>query len=68
MNMVQDFQKKKKEEKNRVLESARKLSNARDDLIGFFEKGTFLYKGNVFKTKKRRIKKRIKKGKKQKIF
>ena len=54
------------EEKNRVLKSARKLSDARDDIIGFFEKGAFLYKGNVFK--KKRIKKRIKKGKKQKIF
>ena len=35
MNMVQEF-KKKIEEKNRVLEFARKLSDARDDLIGFF--------------------------------
>ena len=24
----------------------------REDIIGFFEKGTFPYKGNVFKTKK----------------
>ena len=56
MNMVQEFQ-KKIEEKNRVLEFARKLSDARDDLIGFFEKGTFPYKGNVFKTKKEESKK-----------
>ena len=42
---------KKIEEKNRVLESARKLSDARDEIIGFFEKGTFPYKGNVFKAK-----------------
>ena len=43
--------KKKKEEKSRVLESARKLFDARDDIIDLFEKGTFPYKGNVFKTK-----------------
>ena len=42
---------KKAKEKNNVLESARKLLDARKDIIGFFEKGTFLYKGNVFKTK-----------------
>ena len=42
---------KKAVEKNNVLESARKLLDARKDIIGFFEKGTFPYKGNVFKTK-----------------
>ena len=42
---------KKGKEKNNVLESARKLLDARKDIIGFFEKGTFPYKGNVFKTK-----------------
>ena len=42
---------KKAKEKNNVLESARKFLNARKDIIGFFEKGTFPYKGNVFKTK-----------------
>ena len=42
---------KKAKEKNNVLESARKLLDARKDIIGFFEKGTFPYKGNVFKTK-----------------
>ena len=39
------------EEKERVLESARKLQNARKDIIDYFEKGIFLYRGNVFKTK-----------------
>ena len=43
--------KKKIEEKNRFLKSARKLSGAKDDIINLFEKGTFLYKGNVFRTK-----------------
>ena len=43
---------KKAKEKNNVLEFARKLLDARKDIIGFFEKGTFPYKGNVFKTKK----------------
>ena len=42
---------KKLDEKNTVLESARKLSDARDDIIGLFEKGIFLYKDNAFKTK-----------------
>ena len=42
---------KKAKEKNNVLESARKLLDARKDIIGFFEKGTFPYKGIVFKTK-----------------
>ena len=54
MTIVQEFQKKKKkkrkEEKNRVLKSARKLSGARD-IINLFERGTFPYKGNVFRTK-----------------
>ena len=40
------------EEKKRVLESARKLQDARKDIIDFFEKGIFPYRGNVFKTKK----------------
>ena len=39
------------EEKIRVLKSARKLQNARKDVINFFEKGFFLCLGNVFKTK-----------------
>ena len=40
--MVQGFQKKKKkEEKNRVLKSAKKLFDARDDIIDLFEKGSF---------------------------
>ena len=42
---------KKAKEKNNVLESTRKLLDARKDIIVFFEKGTFPYKGNVFKTK-----------------
>ena len=42
---------KKAKEKNNILESARKLLDARKDIIGFLEKGTFPYKGNVFKTK-----------------
>ena len=42
MTMVQEFQ-KKIEEKNRVLESAIKLSDARDDIIDLFRKGIFPY-------------------------
>ena len=41
------------EEKERVLESARKLLDVKKDIIDLFEKGTFPYKGNVFKTKEK---------------
>ena len=51
MTMVQEFQKKKIEEKNRVLESAVKLSDARDDIIDLFRKRIFQYKGSAFRTK-----------------
>ena len=43
--------KKKKQEKNNVLKSAGDLFNVREDIIGFFQKGIFPFKGNVFKTK-----------------
>ena len=46
---------KKAEEKNRVLESPRKLSDARDEIVIFFEKGIFSYKDNVFKTKEKKL-------------
>ena len=39
---------KKTEEENKVVESAEKLLDTRKDIIDFFEKGTFPYKGNVF--------------------
>ena len=45
---------KKAKEKNRVLESARKLSDARDEIINLFEKGSFPYKGNLFKAKEKK--------------
>ena len=51
---------KKVREKNRVLESARKLSDAKNDIIGFFDKETFPYKGNVFKIKKEKLEKESK--------
>ena len=51
MTTLQESQ--KTNEKNRVLESARKLSDARDEIIYFFEKGTFPYKDNTFKTKEK---------------
>ena len=51
MTIIQEFQKKAKE-KNRVSESARKLSDARDNIIDLFGKGTFPYKANAFKKKK----------------
>ena len=42
---------KKTNEKNRVLDSARKLFDARDEIINLFEKGIFQYKDNTLKTK-----------------
>ena len=46
--------KKKIEEKNKVSESAAELFRVREDIIGFFEKGIFSFKGNVFKTKEQK--------------
>ena len=43
----------KVKEKKRVLESAKKLLNARNDIVSFFEKENFPYRGNVLKTKKK---------------
>ena len=60
MTIIQEFQKKAKE-KNRVSESARKLSDARDNIIDLFEKGTFPYKANASKKKKKNQKKNQKK-------
>ena len=48
--MGHEIQKKTKEKK-RVLESARKLQDARKDVIDLFEKGIFPYRGGVFKIK-----------------
>ena len=53
---------KKTNEKTRVLESARKLSDARDEIINLFEKGIFPCEDNTFKTKEKRIRRRIRKG------
>ena len=48
------FKKKKKiEEKNRVLESARELIDARDNIIDLLRKEIFPFKCNVFKTKEK---------------
>ena len=54
MTIIQEVQKKKKQRKKVlkiVLESAKKLFDARDETINLFEKGSFLYKDSVFKTK-----------------
>ena len=40
-------------EKNRIIEPARKLSDARDKIINFYEKGIFTYKDKTFKTKEK---------------
>ena len=43
MTIIQEVKKKAKEKK-RVLESAKELSDARDEIINFFDKGIFPYK------------------------
>ena len=58
---------KKAKEKNRVLESAKKLSDARDDIIDLFEKGIFPYKDNAFKTKKEKSEEESEENKLEKI-
>ena len=60
MTIIKEFQ-KKIEEKNRVLKSAKKLFDARDDIIDLFEKGIFPYKDNAFKAKTKKQKKNQKK-------
>ena len=45
---------KKVKKKKRVLDSEKKLFDAREDIIDLFVKGTFPYKGNVFKTKEKK--------------
>ena len=55
MTTIQKIQ-KKKEEKNKVLESTRKLFDVRKDIIGFLKKGIFPFKSNVFKTKEEKSK------------
>ena len=49
MTMNQEIQ--KKQTRKKVLKSARKLQNARKDIINLFEKGIFPYRASVFKTK-----------------
>ena len=44
------------EEKNKVLESTVKLFGVREDIIDFFKKGIFPFKGNVFKIKEEKSK------------
>ena len=39
------------DEKQKVLNSARKLQNTREDIIDLCEKAIFPFRGNVFKTK-----------------
>ena len=50
---------KKAKEKNSVLRSPRKLSDARDEIIDLFEKGIFPYKDNAFKTKEEESEKEL---------
>ena len=68
MTMVQEFQKKKKiEGKNRVLESAIKLSDARDDIIDLFRKRIFQYKSSAFRTKEEESEEESEENKLEKI-
>ena len=53
-------------EKNSVLESARKLSDARHEIIDLFGKGNFLYNDKIFKTKEKEESEERKNQKKKK--
>ena len=53
MVIVQQNQ-KKTIEKNKVLKSAKKLSDAGDKLINFYEEGFFPYNEKTFKRKEKR--------------
>ena len=58
---------KKVEEKNRVLESAIKLFDERDDIIDLFRKGIFPYKGSAFRTKEEESEEESEENKLEKI-
>ena len=58
-NTYNPWSSKKVKEKNKVLESTKKLFDARKDIIVLLEKRIFPYKGNVFKTKEEEIKEYI---------
>ena len=45
--------KNKIDEKNKVLKSAVELFHATENIVDFFEKGVFPFKGNVFKTEEK---------------
>ena len=50
--------KKEIDEKNRVLESARQLFHAKENIVDVFRKVIFPLKGNVFKTKQEELEKK----------
>ena len=58
---------KKAKEKNSVLESARKLFDARDEIIDLFRKGIFPYKGSAFRTKEEESEEESEENKLEKI-
>ena len=59
---------KKIEEKNRVLKSARKLFDARDEILDLFEKGIFPCKNNAFETKEKESEEESKKERTKDFF
>ena len=46
--------KKKQKGKNKILEPAEELFDARENIVDRFKEGTFPYKSNVFKTKEKK--------------
>ena len=59
--------KKKTEEKNRVLKSAEKFSDARDDITDIFREKLFPYKGSAFRTKEEESEEESEENKLEKI-
>ena len=48
---LQSKESKKIQGKNKGLQSSKELFDAREDITGLFKRGTFPYKGDVFKIK-----------------
>ena len=69
INKLNDYapRNSKKKKKNRVLESAIKLSNARDDIIDLFREKIFPYKDSAFRTKEEELEEESEKNKLEKI-
>ena len=56
------------EEKNKILESAEELFDARENIVDLFKEGTFPNKSNLFETKEKKSEEESEKERIQKII